>query len=259
MRTHWQVTWSVWHALFMREVLARTMNDRMGWFWMLGEPMMFIGFMVSIRSFMGRTREIIGAEFIPWLIIGLTGFFLIRNAITRGMSAIQANKALFAYRQIKPVDPLLVRHAMEGMLQTIVLLILLGLAVLVGMDALPDDMLGVGFMWLSLSLLGLGCALVVSVVVRLIPDLERLIKMITFPLLILSGVILPLNRFPPKMLEYLMYNPIVHGLELLRGSYFSGYHLLAGVSLEYFWQWILITLALGLALHTRYEHRLKAQ
>lgn len=260
MRSPWQVTWSVWHALFMREVLARTMGDRMGWFWLLGEPIAFIAFMVSIRTFLGRTREVIGAEFVPWLIIGLTGFFLIRNAITRGMSAIQANQALFAYRQIKPVDPLLVRHAMEGLLQTIVLLILIGVAVLSEVDGvLPDDVLGVTFFWLSLWLLGLGFALVVSVAVRLIPDLERLVKMSTFPLLILSGVILPLQRFPPSILEYLLYNPIAHGLELLRSRYFEGYHLLTGVSLEYLWRWILLSLALGLALHARFERKLKAR
>jgi capsular polysaccharide transport system permease protein len=243
----------------MREVLARTMNDRMGWFWMLGEPMLFIAFMVSMRTFLGRTREIIGAEFIPWLIIGLTGFFLVRNGITRGMKAIQSNQALFAYRQIKPVDPLLVRSAMEGILQTIVLLILAGVAVLAGIDALPDDVVGAFFFWIALWLLGLGCALVVSVVVRLVPDLERVIQMMTFPLLILSGVILPLHRFPPQILEYLMYNPIVHGLELLRAQFFSGYHMLSGVSVEYLWRWILIALALGLALHTRFERRLKAK
>ncbi|MEA1052150.1 ABC transporter permease [Lamprobacter modestohalophilus] len=259
VRTSWQVTWSVWHALFMREVLARTTGDRMGWFWLLGEPILFIAFMVSIRSFLGRTREVIGAEFIPWLIIGLTGFFLVRNAITRSMSAIQANQALFAYRQIKPVDPLLVRNAMEGLLQTIVLLILAGVAVLVGIDARPDDVPGVFFFWLSLWLLGLGCALVISVVVRLVPDLERFIKMSMFPLLILSGVILPLQRFPPSILEYLLYNPIVHGLELLRAHYFEGYHRLAGVSLDYLWRWILVSLALGLALHARFERRLKAK
>lgn len=260
MRSSWQVTWSVWHALFMREVLARTTEDRMGWFWMLGEPMMFIAFMVSLRTFLGRTREIIGAEFIPWLIIGLTGFFLVRNGITRGMSAIKANQALFAYRQIKVIDPLLVRHAMEGLLQTIVLLILSGLAVLVSLaGALPDDVLGVAFQWLSLWLLGLGVTLVVSVVVRLVPDLERILKMMTFPLLILSGVIIPLHRFPPAILEYLLYNPIAHGLELLRARYFDGYHMLSGVSKEYLWRWILTSLALGLALHSRFERRLKAK
>ncbi|MBK5929087.1 ABC transporter permease [Halochromatium salexigens] len=243
----------------MREVLARTTGDRMGWFWLLGEPIAFIAFMVSLRTFLGRTREIIGAEFVPWLIVGLTGFFLVRNAIQRGMSAIQANQALFAYRQIKPVDPLLVRNAMEGLLQTIVLLILVGLAVLNGIDALPDAVPGVFVLWLSLWLLGLGCALVVSVVVRLVPDLERLVKMSMFPLLILSGVILPLQRFPPSILEYLLYNPIVHGLELLRSQYFEGYHMLAGVSLDYLWRWILVSLALGLALHARFERRLKAK
>lgn len=259
VRSPWQVTWSVWHALFMREVLARTTGDRMGWFWMLGEPMFFIVIMVSIREFLGRTRAISGAEFVVWLILGLSGFFLVRDGIQRGMNAIASNQALFAYRQIKPVDPLLVRTAMEGMLKTIVLLILLGVALLNGIDASPDDVVGVFFLWVSLWLLGLGCALIVSVAVRLIPDLQHFVKMMMLPLLLMSGVIIPLNNLPHSLLESLLYNPILHGLELLRAHFFSGYMPLQGVSLGYLWQWILMTLALGLALHARFELRLKAK
>jgi capsular polysaccharide transport system permease protein len=259
VRSPWQVTWSVWHALFMREVLARTTGDRMGWFWMLGEPIAFIVIMVSIRNFLGRTRDIAGAEFIVWLIIGLTGFFLVRDAIQRGMTAIASNQALFAYRQIKPVDALLVRSANELALQTVVLLILLGFALLADVDALPDDPLGVFGLWCSLWLLGLGCALIVSVVARLVPDIQHLVKMMMLPLLLMSGVILPLQGLPHSLLEYLLYNPILHGLELLRLYYFDGYRAVQGVSLDYLWRWILVTLALGLALHARFELRLKAK
>lgn len=259
MRSPWQVTWSVWHALFMREVLARTTGDRMGWFWMLGEPVSFIVVMVSIREFLGRSRTIEGADFIAWLIIGITGFFLVRNAIQRGMNAIKSNQALFAYRQIKPVDTLLVRSVIEGLLKTIVLLILLIVAILAGIDSMPDDILGVFFIWVLLWLLGLGLALIVSVAVHMIPDLEHLVKMMMLPLLLISGVIFPVQNLPHQILEYLLYNPILHGLELLRAYYFDGYRSVQGISLEYLWRWILVTLALGFALHKRYELRLKAK
>ena len=259
VRPPWKVTWSVWHALFMREVLARTMGDRMGWFWMLGEPIFFIVIMVSIREFLGRTRDTPGAEFIVWLIIGISGFFLVRNAIQRGMTAIASNQALFAYRQIKPVDPVLIRSAIEGILKTVVLLILLGFTLLAEVDAVPDDPLGVFSLWFLLWLLGLGCALIVSVAVRLIPDLQHLVGMMMMPLMLTSGVIFPLQNLPHWILEYLLYNPILHGVELLRLQFFDGYQSVQGVSLEYLWRWILGTLALGLALHARFELRLKAK
>ena len=50
-RTPWQVTRSVWYAMFMREAISRTMADRMGWFWMVFEPVALIAIMALIRSF----------------------------------------------------------------------------------------------------------------------------------------------------------------------------------------------------------------
>src|SRR5690554_3314034 len=110
--------------MFIREALARTMADRMAWFWMLFEPIAMIAIMVLIRTVvMGRVRHIDGAEFIPWLITGLFGFYLIRENLMRPIGAVDANAALFAYRQVKPIDPVLIRCYLEGMLRTFIFLI----------------------------------------------------------------------------------------------------------------------------------------
>ncbi|NEV61124.1 ABC transporter permease [Thiorhodococcus minor] len=258
-RPAWQVTWSVWHALFLREVLARTTGDRLGWFWMLGEPVAFISIMAAVRSLMGRARLILGAEFIPWLVVGITAFFLFREAFIRSMTAIEGNQALFAYRQVKPIDPVLVRSAMEGLLKSIVLLILIAFGVLFGLDVLPADPLGAFLLWCVIWLLGLGGGLIVSVIARLVPDVEHVIKMLMLPMFIISGAIFPLQNVPHGLLQYLLYNPVLHGLELLRVEFFAGYKPIQGVSIDYLYRWMLITVALGLALHMRFEQRLKAK
>jgi len=85
MRTHWEVTRSVWHATFMREALARTTGDRFAWFWMLAEPIAFVVIMVLVRELLGRLRLIMGAEWIPWLVVGLVAFFLFREGVLRSM------------------------------------------------------------------------------------------------------------------------------------------------------------------------------
>ncbi|MCT7656464.1 hypothetical protein MBH78_21170 [Oceanimonas sp. NS1] len=75
-RTPWQVTRSVWFAMFMREAVSRTMADRMGWFWMVFEPMAMIAIMVFIHSVNDTGDSLLtGAELIPWMIVGMMGFF----------------------------------------------------------------------------------------------------------------------------------------------------------------------------------------
>lgn len=259
MRSPWQVTLSVWHALFIREVLARTTGDRLGWFWMLGEPVALIALMVTIRTF-ARDRSLIdGVEYIPWLIVGLIAFFLFREGMTRSLSAIAANQALFAYRQVKPIDPVLVRCLLEGIMKTAVLLILISISTLLGYRTLPVDPLGAMFVWFSIWLLGLGTGLTVSVAVRLVPDIDHFIKMLMMPMFILSGAIFPVQTLPHQIQQYLLYNPVLHGLECLRRDFFAGYRSMQAVDLAYLWQWILVLLALGLALHVRFGARLKAK
>lgn len=258
-RSPWQVTRSVWYAMFMREAISRTMSDRMGWFWMIFEPIAFVLIMVAIRTFIRGDRFIINADFIPWMIIGLMGFFLVREGMLRGLGAVDANKALFAYRQVQPVDPVLVRNALEGFLRTFLFLVFIAGGLLLGLDMHPHNALLAMWAWLSLWVLGLGAGLVVSVAGTLVPEVGRIVRMLSLPLLILSGVIFPLHMLPHWLLEYLMYNPIPHGLETLRLGFFEGYKVLPFTSMLYLWLFALSAVTLGLLMHVRFKQRLKAK
>ncbi|WP_375055679.1 ABC transporter permease [Zobellella sp. DQSA1] len=258
-RSSWQVTRNVWHAMFMREALARTMSDRFAAFWMLAEPVLFVMIMIGVRQLLGRVRVIAGADFIPWLLVGLMTFFLFRDGMTRAMGAINANKALFAYRQVKPVDTVLVRCALEGLLKTMVLVILLVGAALLGHDTFPDNPLGTLFIWGSVWLLGTGIGLVVSVGATLIPEVEKIVRMMAIPLMLISGAILPVNFLRHDIQEFVLYNPILHGIELIRLQFFHRYVTLSGVDLLYLYYWALGSIALGLLLHVKFSIRLKAQ
>lgn len=259
MRTSWQVTRSVWHAMFMREASARIMADRFAWFWMFAEPIAFVVIMISIREMLGRVRMITGAEFIPWLITGLMAFTVFRDGITRSLGAVEANKGLFAYRQVSPVDPVLVRNALEGVLKSAVFLILIAGATLLGHSMIPADPLAAIFTWFSLWLLGAGGGLVVSAGTALVAELGRLVRMLMLPMFMLSGAILPVQMLPHSVQEIMVYNPVLHGIEILRLGFFPLYKAVSGVELLYLWQWALALVALGLALHLRFANRLKAQ
>ncbi|WP_339119373.1 ABC transporter permease [Halomonas sp. BMC6] len=258
-RTPWQVTRSVWYAMFVREALSRTMGDRMGWFWMVFEPVAFVGIMIGVRSFIRGDRLVVNAEFIPWLIAGLLGFALVREGMMRGMGAVDANKSLFAYRQVQPVDPVLVRNFLEGALRSFVFLIFIGGGLMLGLDMYPDNAIRVLAAWLSLWSLGLGLGLVTSVAATLVPEIGKVVRMLSLPLLILSGVIMPLNSLPHWLLEYLMLNPIPHGLETLRLGFFENYKVVHGTSMLYFWLFTLTLISVGLVMHLRFVDRLKAK
>lgn len=258
-RTPWQVTRSVWHALFMREALARTTADRMAWFWMLAEPIAMIAVMVGIRAIVASGHKIGGADFIPWFICGLLGFYLFRENLMRSLGAVDANKALFAYRQVKPIDPVLIRCYLEGLLKSFVFLVFILVCSLIGVDLVPDHPLNALLIWSAIWIFGVGSGLTFSALSALVPEIGRVIRILSLPLLIISGAMVPLNYLPHHLQQLLLLNPIVHGIESLRLAFFSSYRSLADINMLYLWGWALGLTAFGLMLHLRYAMRLKAQ
>lgn len=252
------VTVSVWRALFLREALARMSAGRAGWLWLLLEPVAHVAFLMVIFSTL-RQRDLAGVDFALFLALGLIGYKLFTTTARRGAAALAANRGLMAYRQVQPVDTVLVRVALEGMILVFVAALLLSGAMLFGLDVLPHDPIQAMLAYLLLWIFGTGVGLVLCVGVTLIPEIERVIGFIFIPLYFASGVFYSPAMMPPLVQEYLLYNPLVHGLELVRGAFFAGYHLVNGISMLYLAAWALSAALLGLGLHRRYARELAAR
>ncbi|MBY4895864.1 ABC transporter permease [Cupriavidus sp. AU9028] len=259
VRSDVSVALSVWRALFLREATARLASDRAGALWLFLEPAAHLVFLMVLYGAIRHHLASGAANAEVFVLLGVWGFFLVRNGASRGMDAISANAALFAYRQVRPVDTVIVRAALEGSLYLIVWFLLLGGLALVGVDVVPADPMQVMAAAFLLWFLGMGMALVFSVLASLLPEAGRIIRLTFMPLYILSAVMYPISGVPRAMREWMLLNPIVHGLELMRGGYFASYHGESHVSFGYLGTSALVLLFLGLALHTRYSQRLVAQ
>ncbi len=257
-RSTTSVALSVWKALFLREAVSRVSAGRAAWVWMLLEPIVHVVFLMLLFTLV-RLRVITGAETAIWLLVGLTSFFTARNIYTRGMEALNANQALFAYRQVLPVDTVLVRGALEAFLGVIVALLLLAGAGLFGFQVIPHDPLAVLAGLAGMCLCGLGLGLILSVASDLVPELGRIAQLLFTPLYFLSGVIFPLTVVPVQYREWLFYNPFSHGLELLRGGFFPLYPVAPEANFAYLFGFAVAVVFLGLAMHVRYADRLRAK
>ena len=111
----------------------------------------------------------------------------------------------------------------------------------------------------ALWLFGLGYGLVASVLMRLIPETRHLLQIFMLPLYLLSGVIIPIFTIPQPYRDWLLYNPLIHGIESARIAFFTNYYSVPAVSLNYLFLWALCSVCLGLALYRAYETRLVMQ
>lgn len=247
----------VWQALFLREALDRFFGSRAGWAWLVVEPaahMAFMGFVWGVI----RKREIGGADVIVWIITGMLSFFLFRRTAVQGLHALDCNKAFFAFRQVRPFDVTLMRAFVEAFSMALISVVIFCAAGLMGLDVIPRDPLRVLVAVAGLWLFGLGYGLVTSVCMRLVPDSGHVFQILMMPLYLISGVIWPLNMVPYPYSEWLLLNPLVHGLEEVRLGFFPMYHTL-DVSMAYLYAWVLTSLAVGMALYRVLETRLVTQ
>jgi capsular polysaccharide transport system permease protein len=253
-----KVTLAVWKALFLREALYRLLSSRSAPLWLFFEPVLHVSYLLLIYTVI-RIRVIGGIDTTLWLLCGILTFVLFRRTFTQTTKAVDANTSLFTYRQVKPIDTLLVRAALEFLVLFLVGAILFSGAALFGHDVRPANPLQVMGALIGIWVFALAWGMVASVAENLVPELGNLNRMITAPLYILSGTIAPLSRFPYPYLDWLMLNPIAHALELVRQGFSPYYHVAPGTSMTYLWAWAVGLLFLGLCLQRRFALRLTTQ
>ncbi|WP_332813513.1 ABC transporter permease [Ramlibacter sp.] len=256
-RSAWRITLAAWHALLLREAVARLFSRRGAFAWLLLEPAAHIGFMLLVFGLL-RTRVIGGMDVVFWLAAGMLAFFLFKRTASQGSAAIGANLALFTYRQVRPADTVLVRCVLEGFLMALLAVLMIGTLALLGtpmtLHAPLEVLASVAGIWL----LAVGWSLVVSVASELAPELANILDMLMTPLMLVSGVVFPLAAIPYPWREWLMLNPLAHGIEGLRSSLSNYYHDAPGLSLAYLLGSALFLIFFGLALHVRFRNRLLA-
>jgi capsular polysaccharide transport system permease protein len=245
--------------LFLRESVSRLSAGRGAAVWLLADPVIQTVIMLILFTVI-RMKVVGGIDVLAWLIIGLTFFNAFKRTASQVQNAISANRTLFAYRQVKPIDTLLVRACLEGFLTILVVLIVsAGAIIFFNVDLIPGDPLMVMLAFLGLWLMGLGFGLITSAAVELIPELGKIISMIMTPLYMTSGAILPLNSIPEPYRGWLMFNPLAHGLEISRWGVSPYYHVVTGANLTYLYQCALVAIFLGLALQARFATKFLTQ
>ena len=258
-RSSLQIVRAVIFALVLREVRARFGADRLGAFWFVFEPMAHLIVVVTIFSMM-RGSAVLGIEYPFFIITGLIPFLLMKNIVIKGMLAIDANKALFAYRQIKPVDTIVARTIVECALMSF---IYVAFVFAFGYWAHYDVNHYYPLQWLEALLIGIGLsiglALIFCVVINELPEAKTFITLLFMPLYLISGVIVPLWLIPRQLHDYILWNPFLHIVDRLRGGVFEVYPVSEDIDLAYAAKVALASILIGIFLYRAKRLKLVAR
>ena len=125
--------------------------------------------------------------------------------------------------------------------------------------AWPENPLKVLEAFVLAWLCAFGLGMIFGVLVKLVPEMGRIINFIMMPLMMISGVIFPLTMIQPPYLDWLMLNPLAHTIEAARIGFAPYYHSVNGLDLDYVYMCALVLFFLGLAMFRRFNQRLVMQ
>lgn len=216
----WAIQRRVVGALLMREILTRYGRHNIGFLWLFVEPMLFTLGVTALWTFVRGDH----GSSIPIVAFALTGYssvLLWRNMPARCISAIEPNLSLLYHRYVKIIDVYYARLTLEGMGATISFVVLGLLFVSIGWLEPPEDVLKVFAGWVMLAWFGGALAVFLGSLAydnELIDKIWHPASYLLFPL---SGAAFLVDALPRAAQEFVLYLPMIHGLELVREGYFG--------------------------------------
>ena len=245
-RNKWEIWRDVIFALFAREIRTG-FNDKLGISWALINPIAFIFILSFIRGRMdgGDTHGVPTFVFMAYGLIFIQTFLQTLNGCS---GSIKKNKALFAFRQVQPISAVIAAAMFELLVKIFVIIGIFIVMFFMNMEIAIDNPLLMLYCIFSLWWFSVMMGLMFGILILYIPEVNKLMNLVTRPLFFISGTFFALQDFPREYWHYLNWNPILHAIELTRYAAYNAYGD-EGVSIGYLSIVTLITTFFALAIY----------
>lgn len=210
-------------ALIFREAAMRFGSSPLSYVWTMAEPAALIAILLVARVYIKNVNPAFGDSSLIFLLTGLVALRSARAIINKGSRGIQANKSLFSFGAVKPVDTVIARTVLEFTIYIIILTIFFTAAQKIMGQAIITDFPGFVVAMLLIMFFCISIAMFNATVGALLPFWRSIWKMMSMPLLITSGVIYVPAQMPPDFLAIIIWNPFLHCVEALRSNSYLDY------------------------------------
>lgn len=250
-RSSYKIFKSSIFALLLRELYDSVGINKMGYFWLFFDVLFVIVFFAGIRGYL-RGIDIPGLDAIVFLAINVMAFYFFRTTVQMVMGSFSANKKLFDYKQIKPIDIAISKFLFNFYIRIVAafLLVLVGLFFNFDMNVKDFNMVVLAVFWLAIFSFGIG--LLSAVLGSFFDFYKKAIGFIMLPLLFTSAIFYTVESLPQVLRELIVYNPVANFMEMIHGNYFSVLDT-RYVDYEYMLLWTVIPLFLGFFFYVRSE------
>jgi capsular polysaccharide transport system permease protein len=207
-------------ALLMREIVTRYGRHNVGFMWLFLEPMLFT---LGVTALWAGTKAIHGStlSIVGFAITGYSSVLVWRNCANRCATAITPNLSLMFHRNVRVVDLFASRILLELCGATMSLVVLSLIFIAVGWMSPPADVLTMVTGWLLLCWFGAALGITVGCLCEQSALVDRLWHTLTYLLFPLSGAATMVDWLPGAAQQFVLWLPMVHGVEMLRHGYYG--------------------------------------
>lgn len=207
-------------SLVMREIITRFGREGLGFAWLVAEPLAFCFGVMVLWSFTKPAYEH-GIRLAPFVMTAYMSLILIRHLIGYLAGALQGNMGLLYHRQIGPLHIFSARILLEFAGATIAYAVVYVFLLAIGQVSLPSNYLLLYAGWFLLAFISSGFALILTGLAMRFDVMERLIGLIGYLMIPLSGVFTMVAWLPHGFRHVLLLLPFVHPVEMMRSAVFG--------------------------------------
>lgn len=244
-------------ALMLRDALMRFGHENLGFFWLMGEPLLMtcgVMFMWSI----GGMDHGHGVGLIPFVLTGYTMLTLWRHLVSHLVHAMTHNAGLMFHRNVRMLDVLIAHVVLESLGGlTAFFIAYVPLYMWGAVPEIHDPLLLIGA-WAILTWLGFGFGLCLAGLSEFSEAISRFIGPLMYITIPATGAFYMLDWLPEKAQKVLVWSPLVHPFEIFRAGLF-GSDVHAKFSIPYMIVACTIVTAVGLALVRAAQNHVQVQ
>jgi capsular polysaccharide transport system permease protein len=216
IQEHRRIIW----ALLLREIATRYGRNNLGFLWVFAEPMVFaVGVLIMWRLIHGQYEN--GIAVVPFILTGYMPMILVRHIVGYSVNAIKINNALLYHKSLSVLDLYLGRIILEFLGVSLSGITVFVALLLLGIVPLPAYPLIIYEAWFIDLLICAGLALVVGVVSELFEVVERIISVMLYLLVPVSGTFFLADWLPEPYRGYVLALPFLHVAEMMRYGFFG--------------------------------------
>ncbi len=207
-------------ALMMREMATRYGRRGIGFLWVVGEPLLFCVGVILMWTFI-RSHSAHGVNVAAFAMSGYMCLILLRHSISFSLNAVSANLGLLYHRALGPLHFYLARAVLEFAGATAAFLLVYLLLLLFQQVTVPHDYILLYGGWALMWFMSTGTGFVFSGLAMRSDVMERIVPLLSYSLIPLSGVFFMIDWLPVAVRETYLLVPFPNAIEMVRAGVFG--------------------------------------